>query len=69
MRRLTLQEIRFIGTYTYTAADFEATAEALFAGRLGDCSWIETRGLADGATAFADLRAGKVAAPKIVLIP
>ena len=69
VRRLTLQEIRFIGTYTYTAADFEATAEALFAGRLGDCSWIETRGLADGATAFADLRAGKVAAPKIVLIP
>jgi L-iditol 2-dehydrogenase len=69
VRRLTLQEIRFIGTYTYTAADFEATAAALFSGRLGCCSWIETRDLADGATAFSDLRAAKVAAPKIVLIP
>ena len=69
VRRLTLQEIRFIGTYTYTSADFEATAAALFAGLLGDCTWVEERDLAEGATAFADLRSGKVAAPKIVLIP
>ena len=32
---MTLQEITFIGTYTYTAEDFRDTAEAIFDGRLG----------------------------------
>ena len=40
IRRITLQEITFIGTYTYTAQDFKDTAEALFAGRLGLLDWI-----------------------------
>lgn len=69
IRRMTLQEITFIGTYTYTAQDFRDTAAAIFDGRLGPLDWIETRPLADGAAAFADLRAGHVAAPKIVLHP
>ncbi len=69
VRRATLQEITFVGTYTYTAADFRDTAEAIFDGRLGPLDWTETRPLADGAEAFADLRAGKVAAPKIILNP
>lgn len=69
IRRATLQEITFIGTYTYTAADFKATAQALFDGRLGPSTWTETRALSDGARAFKDIRAGQVPAPKIVLIP
>ena len=69
IRRMTLQEITFIGTYTYTPKDFVETAEAIFDGRLGALDWIETRPLAAGQSAFADIRAGKVAAPKIVLIP
>lgn len=69
VRRMTLQEITFIGTYTYTDQDFRDTAQALFDGRLGRLEWFETRGLDEGAAAFADLRAGKVAAPKIVLRP
>lgn len=69
VRRMTLQEITFIGTYTYTATDFVETANAIFDGRLGALDWIETRPLALGQSAFADIRAGKVAAPKIVLIP
>ncbi len=69
VRRMTLQEITFIGTYTYTAEDFRQTAQAIFDGRLGDLNWVETRALADGAAAFADLRQGRVAAPKIVLYP
>jgi L-iditol 2-dehydrogenase len=69
IRRITLQEITFIGTYTYTPVDFVETAEAIFDGRLGPLDWIETRSLAEGQDAFADIRAGKVAAPKIVLIP
>lgn len=68
-RRATLQEITFFGTYTYTAEDFRQTAAAIFDGRMGDFGWIETRPLSEGATAFADLRAGTVAASKIVLIP
>jgi hypothetical protein len=69
MRRFTLHEITVIGTYTYTMADFRETARAIFDGRLGDFGWIEQRGLADGAQAFADLLAGRVAASKIVLRP
>ena len=69
VRRMTLQEITFIGTYTYTAQDFRDTAQAIFDGRLGALEWTETRGLSEGAQAFADLRAGRVAAPKIVLDP
>jgi len=69
VRRMTLQEITFIGTYAYTAQDFRDTCAAIFDGRLGPLDWIETRPLAAGADAFADLRAGRVAAPKIVLHP
>ncbi len=69
VRRMTLQEVTFIGTYTYTSEDFRDTAKAIFDGRLGKLDWIETRPLSEGARAFADIRAGVVAAPKIVLKP
>ncbi|WP_299817961.1 alcohol dehydrogenase catalytic domain-containing protein [uncultured Jannaschia sp.] len=69
IRRMTLQEITFIGTYTYTAQDFRDTASAIFDGRLGALDWIERRPLAEGQQAFADIRAGRVAAPKIILEP
>ena len=69
VRRMTLQEITFVGTYTYTAQDFRDTAQAIFDGRLGPLDWIEMRSLSDGAQAFRDLRAATVAAPKIVLSP
>lgn len=69
IRRMTLQEITFIGTYTYTAADFRDTADAIFNGALGPLNWTQTRPLAQGASAFADLRAGRVASPKIMLDP
>lgn len=69
VRRMTLQEITFIGTYTYTAQDFRDTAAAIFDGRLGPLDWTEQRPLAEGAAAFADIRAGRTAAPKIILHP
>ena len=68
-RRLTLQEITFIGTYTYTGKDFSDTASALFAGRLGALDWIETRPLAAGQDAFLDIKAGQIAAAKVILKP
>jgi threonine dehydrogenase-like Zn-dependent dehydrogenase len=69
IRRFTLQEITFIGTYTYTAQDFKDTAEALFTGRLGLLEWIERRPLSEGEDSFKDLLGNNVAAPKIVLEP
>ena len=69
MRKLTLDEITLIGTYTYTMADLRATVGALDRGVFGDLAWVEERRLADGATAFADLDAGASAAAKIVLLP
>lgn len=69
VRRMTLQEITFIGTYTYTAQDFRDTAQAIFDGRLGPLDWTEERPLSEGFAAFRDLRQGRVAAPKVVLLP
>lgn len=69
IRRMTLQEITFFGTYTYTMADFRDTAAAIFAGRLGALDWIEARPLSEGARAFDDIAAGRVAAPKLILVP
>lgn len=69
IRRMTLQEITFIGTYTYTQNDFKEAAEALFEGKLGDLNWFDDRPLKDGAKAFADIRRGQVAAPKVILKP
>jgi threonine dehydrogenase-like Zn-dependent dehydrogenase len=69
VRRITLQEINFIGTYTYTAEDFRNTAQAIFDGRLGSLDWIERRPLSDGNRAFQEIREGKIASPKILLSP
>lgn len=69
VRRMTLQEITFIGTYTYSAQDFRDTAQAIFDERLGALDWAEQRPLSGGAAAFRDLRSGAVAAPKIILDP
>lgn len=69
IRRMTLQEITFIGSYTYTHQDFIDTAEAIFDGRLGDLSWTEQRPLSEGQKAFEEILAGQVAAPKIILKP
>ncbi|GGB44021.1 galactonate oxidoreductase [Roseibium aquae] len=69
IRRMTLQEITLIGTYTYTAEDFRETAKAMFDGRLGALDWTEIRPLSDGLNAFNDLRKGAVSVPKILLTP
>ena len=68
-RKATLQEITFIGTYTYTMVDFRATIDAIHCGMLGELDWIERRSLADGVSAFDDLHNGRTAASKIILLP
>lgn len=69
IRRITLQEITVTGSYCYTPEDFAATVTAMEAGELGALDWIDARPLTAGPQAFADLDAGRVAAPKIVLEP
>src|SRR3546814_17432520 len=69
VRRATLQEVTFIGTYTYTMTDFADTLAALAAERLGAQGWVEPRPLADGRAAFRDLDRGRVAAAKLALEP
>lgn len=69
VRKLTLQEITFIGTYTYTMQDFRATVAAMHSGVLGDLAWYEERPLSEGAGAFADLADGQIATAKVILMP
>jgi len=67
MRKLTLDEITLIGSYTYSTADMRATVDALYRGVFGDLAWVEERALAEGARAFDDLVHGRSASAKIVL--
>ena len=69
VRRLTLQEISFIGTYCYTMVEFREVVAALAAKRFGDLNWYEERPLAEGARAFADIDAGRTDMAKIILRP
>ena len=69
VRKTTLQEITFVGTYTYTMDDFRQTVAAMASGDLGPLDWFEERPLSQGAQAFADLLGGRAAAAKIVLRP
>lgn len=69
IRKMTLHEITFAGSYCYTMVDFRETVAALGSGRLGNLDWFEERPLREGASAFADLDGGRTAAAKIVLRP
>ena len=69
VRKMTLQEVTLVGTYTYTMTDFEETVTAMAAGDLGPLDWFDERPLAKGAEAFADLMGGRAAAAKIILRP
>jgi len=68
-RRITLDEITFLGNYTYNPVDLRAAIQGLYCGAFGALDWVETRPLSDGAAAFREIHEGKAAAPKIVLRP
>ncbi len=68
-RRITLQEITFIGNYTYNQTDLQASLDLLEDGSIGSLDWVETRPLSEGAQAFVDIHEARTPAPKIVLIP
>ena len=68
-RRLTLDEIMFLGNYTYSVVDLKAAIDLLYSGALGSLNWVDTRSLSDGGAAFREIHEGKAASPKIVLRP
>ncbi len=68
-RRLTLDEITFLGNYTYSVVDLKAAIDLLYSGALGSLDWVDTRSLSDGAAAFSEIHQGEAASPKIVLVP
>jgi len=68
-RRLTLDEITFLGNYTYSVVDLKAAIDLLYSGALGSLNWVDTRPLSDGAAAFSEIHEGKAGSPKIVLRP
>jgi len=65
-RRITLQEIAFIGTYCYTNADFQEALDMLADGKISRKEWTEIRSLSEGGRGFDDIHNGK-AFPKIIL--
>ena len=65
-RRITLQEIAFIGTYCYTNADFAEGLEMLANGKISRQGWSEIRPLSAGGSGFDDIHNAR-AAPKIIL--
>jgi threonine dehydrogenase-like Zn-dependent dehydrogenase len=69
VRKLTLQEVTFIGSYCYTMVDFREVVAALGSGQLGALDWTEQRPLRDGASAFRAIDEGQTAAAKIILRP
>jgi len=68
-RRITLEEITFLGNYTYSVLDLRAAIDLLYRGSLGSLEWVDKRPLSEGADAFREIHEGKAASPKIVLSP
>ena len=69
IRRMTLQEITFVGTYTYTSSDFKETADKIFNNEFGNLDWVDVRPLKDGQDCFEEILEGKTLFPKIILKP
>jgi 2-desacetyl-2-hydroxyethyl bacteriochlorophyllide A dehydrogenase len=67
VRAMTLREISFIGTYTYTPVDLRVTLQKLYSGALGSLDWLEQRPMSLGAEAFNELNRSLCAAPKVIL--
>ena len=65
-RRVTLQEIAFIGSYCYRNSDFEEALALLDGGAIGSDGWTEIRPLDEGADAFLSVHEGRAPA-KIIL--
>jgi len=67
-RKITLGEIVFLGTYTYTNEEFSQAAELLNSCVLNDdLNWISEVSLKDGQKAFDSILDGTTSSAKIIL--
>ena len=64
-RRLTLQEIAFLGAYRYRHQDFATVLDPLTGGKVTGEGWTKIRSLDDSEQAFIDTDQGR-APPKII---
>lgn len=69
VRKLTLQEVTFLGSYCYTMIEFQETVAAMARGQLGRLDWYEACSLRDGVRAFQAIDQGSTGAAKIILRP
>jgi L-iditol 2-dehydrogenase len=67
IRRLTLGEITFTGSFCFTWADFQESIDLLAAGSLGPLSWMQERPMREGREAFEAIDGGRLPAAKIIL--
>lgn len=65
-RRLTLQEIAFLGTYCYRPEEFAKALGLIEEGLLGTADWVSEMPLDEGQAGFAAIHDGR-AKPKIIL--
>jgi len=65
-RRITLQQISFLGAYCYRQSEFEEAVTLLEKGVITGAGWSEIRSLEEGPKAFTDIHNG-AAPPKIIL--
>ena len=69
IRKITLQEIKLVGCYTYNMEDFRSALKSIENGDFGDLSWIEEMPLSETNLAFQSLHNGTMASAKVILKP
>jgi len=69
IRKITLQEVKLVGCYTYNMEDFKSALKSIENGDFGDLSWIEEYPLSETDMAFQSLHNGTMASAKVILKP
>jgi len=67
IRRTTLQELKFIGSYTYTMEHFKEVVQAMVEDRFGALDWYQVEPVSDGQIWFERLSNNEVSAAKVLL--
>ncbi|NVJ99961.1 MAG: alcohol dehydrogenase catalytic domain-containing protein [Oceanospirillaceae bacterium] len=67
IRRATLQELKFIGSYTYTMKHFKEVVEAMVDDRFGALDWYQVEPVSEGQQWFEKLSNNEVSAAKVLL--
>ena len=69
IRKLTLEEIKLIGCYTYSMEDFKSALKTIERGEFGNLSWIKELPLSDANLAFRQLHDDRMSSAKVILKP